>query len=173
MGTGLEIAAYAALASAAVGTYSAIQQGEQADAMADYQQRQAEADAAVQQSEAMVQARAIRKAADKQRAAARASLAGSGVTVGAGTAEQIDTTIQQNAEQDALTAIYQGNTQALYTRQEGAIARIAGSNAKDASYLNAGATALGGIGSASRAWGSATKPTLSSGVGDTYKWGRE
>lgn len=161
MGTGLEIAAYAAIASAAVGTYSAIQQGEQAEAMGDYQQRQAEADAAIRESEAMVQARQIRKAADQQRAAARAALASSGVTVGAGTAEVIDKDIKSASEQDALTAIYTGSTQALQTRQEGAIAKINGGNGKTAGYLNAASTALGGIGTAYRAW---NRPASGSGV---------
>lgn len=162
--------AYAAAASAAVGTYSAIQQGEQADAMGEYQQRQAEADAAIRESEAMVQARQIRKAADQQRAAARAALASSGVTVGAGTAELIDKDINANAQQDALTAIYNGNTAALQTRQEGAISKIAGSNARSAGYMNAASTALSGIGTAYRAWGGGT--VKDSGWGDTYKWGR-
>lgn len=71
MCTGLEILAAAAVVGSGVSAFSAIQQGNQADAMGDYQKRQAEADASVQASEAQLQARQIRKAGDKQRADAR------------------------------------------------------------------------------------------------------
>lgn len=157
MCTGLEPALIAAVAGgvgAGVSALSAIQQGNQAEAMGDYQRRQAEADASVQASEAQLQARQIRKAGDKQRASARASLAGAGVALGTGTAELIDKDINANSETDALLSIYQGETRADQIRAGGNVAALRGQNAKTAGYLNAGASVLNGVGSVSRAWGS-------------------
>lgn len=99
-----------------------VQDAERATAMGVYQQKQADADASVQQSEAQIQARQIRDAGDRQRSAARAAMAGSGVTVGVGTAELIDKEINQNSEQDALLSIYQGDNRAQQIRASGKIA---------------------------------------------------
>jgi hypothetical protein len=144
MGTGVEIAAYAALASAAVGTYSAIQQGNQQKAQADYQAAQAQADADAAASQAQVEAEQIRKAAMKQRAAARAALADSGVNVDVGTAELVQSDIQQQGEQDALTTILNGNNARAKLNSQADAFTIAGSNAQTAGYINAGRTALSG-----------------------------
>lgn len=217
--TATTVMSYAALAGTALSAVSAIQQGNQAKAQANsqaaqatrdaqqasvdsqhatqmglYQQRQAEADAAVQQSEAQLQARQIRTAGEKQRAAARASLAASGVTVGVGTSEIIDKEINTNAEQDALMSIYGGDTRAQQIRASGQIAAdqgayqgrgldarsynlksdaaeftARGKNAQTAGYLNAGASALSGIGRASQSWsGTAARDP----IGDFYNRGK-
>lgn len=113
-----EVAAQEAARARAIGAQNA----EHATAMGLYQQRQAEADASVQQSEAQLQARQIREAGDRQRSAARAAMAGSGVTVGVGSAELIDKEINKNSEQDALLSIYQGDTRAQQIRAGGQIA---------------------------------------------------
>lgn len=177
------IAAYAALAGTAIAGYSAIQQGknakaagDRANAMGEYQKQQAEADASVAASEAQLQAWQIRKAGDRQRSEARASIAASGVTVGTGTAEIIDKDINASAEEDALMSIYQGDVRAGQIRQGGAIsefnglsAQARGKNAQSAGYINAGASALSGVGQASRTWGSTNagnNPT-----GDFYQRG--
>jgi hypothetical protein len=186
------IASYAAIAGTVISAASAIQQGKTQSraieeqgrrdaAMGDYQRRQADADASVAASEAQLQARQIRKAGDRQRAEARASLAASGVTLGAGSAEVIDKEIGANAEEDALMSIYQGDVRAGQIRQGGKLADFQGqsslaasatksANVKSASYINAGASALSGVGAASRAWGSSSTGGADP-VGDFYQRG--
>lgn len=144
MGTGAEVAAYAAITAAAVGTYSAVQQGNQAKAQADYQAEQAQADANAAASQAQVEAEQIRKATLKQRAAARAAFADSGVNVDVGTAELIQSDIQQQGEQDALTTIINGRNAATKLNAQADGFQMAGSNAQTAGYFDAASTALSG-----------------------------
>ncbi|WP_050465099.1 hypothetical protein [Herbaspirillum autotrophicum] len=155
MGTGAELAAYAAFAAAAVGTYSAIEQGNAAKDQKDYQaaQAQADADAAAAQSE--VEANQIRKSVQKQRAQARAALAESGVNVDVGTAELVQSDIEQEGEKDALTTIYNGTTKKRQLLAQAQGLTIAGANAQNAGYFNAGSSALSGISNAS-GWKSKT-----------------
>lgn len=151
----------AALALAAIGTattvYSSIQQGEQADKLAEQQQQQGIDDAAYAASEAQVQARAIRKAGDKQRAEARASLAGSGVVVGEGTAEQIDTQIQRDSEEDALMAIYDGENRARSIGISGNLTASRTRNAGTAARTGAFTSALQGGSTLARGWNTSAK----------------
>lgn len=200
--TATSLASYAALAGTAMSVVSALSsgsqqaqasrdqaqasraQGDRDRAMGEYQQRQAEADASVATSQAMLQAKQIRAAGDRQRSAARADLASSGVVVGVGTSELIDKSINQNSEQDALASIYEGDTRANQIRQTGTIANYngsmsgaaaytradnlekAGKNAEKAGYLNAGASALSLVGQSARGWGSKSDP-----IGDFYQRG--
>lgn len=99
-----------------------------------------------------MQARTIRKAAEQQRAEARASLAGAGVVVGVGTAEQIDKTINANAEQDALTAIYDGTNRARSITQGGNLAASRSRNAASAAQIGAFGSALQGGATIARGW---------------------
>lgn len=151
----------AALALAAVGTattvYSGMQQAEQADNMAAQQSAQAADDAAYAASEAQVQARQIRKAGEKQRAEARAALAGSGVVVGEGTAELIDTQIQRDSEQDALFAIYDGESRARSIGISGNLAASRSRNAATASRTGAFTSALQGGSTLARGWNTSAK----------------
>lgn len=131
------------LASTVVSAGSAIQQGQQAKDMGKYQAAQAQADADAAAEAAKLEAAQIRKAGERQRSSARAALAASGVNVDTGTAELINTEIQQNAEQDALTTIQNGGNRARMINAEGQMARISGRNAQTAGFLNATSTALG------------------------------
>ncbi|MEN2673379.1 hypothetical protein [Herbaspirillum huttiense] len=146
MGTGVELVAYAALASAAVGTYSAIQQGNQAKDQANYQAAQAQADADAAAGQAEVEAAQIRKATLKQRAAARSALADSGVNVDVGSAELVQSDIQQQGEQDALTTILNGNNARAKLNSQADAFQIAGSNAQTAGYLRGASSALSAFG---------------------------
>jgi len=153
MGTGLEFLAYAAAAAGtAVSVYGQMEQSKQADRLAGQQEQQAADDAKFAASEAQVQARAIRKATERQRAEARASLAGSGVVVGEGTAEQIDTQIAAEGEQDALMAIYDGSNRARGINQEGAINAQRSRNSATASRYGALTSALQGGSTIARGW---------------------
>ena len=138
------------MASAGLGAVSAISQGNQAAAMGKYQAEQAAADANAARESAKLEAAQIRKAGEKQRSSARAALAASGVNVDTGTAELINTEIQQNAEQDALTTIQTGVNRSRAINAEGEAARISGRNARTAGYLNAGSTALSAFSTAQR-----------------------
>jgi len=147
----------AAVAGTAVSVYGAMEQKDQAKEAANAQQQTAAADAAYAASEAQVQARTIRKAADKQRAEARASLAGSGVVVGQGTAEQIDTTISANAEEDALMAIYDGSNRARAITQSGNLAASRSRNAASAAGIGAFGSALQGGSMLAKGWNTSAK----------------
>lgn len=148
--------AYAALAASAVGTavsvYSQIEQGKDADKIAAQQEQQGREDALYTASEAELQAKSIRKAADKQRAEARAALAGSGVVVGTGTAEQIDQEIQAGGEEDALMAIYDGTNRARAITRGGDLAASRSRNAASASRTGAVTSALQGGATIARGW---------------------
>lgn len=163
---GIETAAlvgYAAAAASVVGTavsvYSQMEQGKEADKVAAQQEQQGREDALYAASEAELQAKTIRKAADKQRAEARAALAGSGVVVGTGTAEQIDKEIQAGGEEDALMAIYDGTNRARAISRSGDLAASRSRNSANASRYGAATSALQGGASIARGWntGSARK----------------
>lgn len=109
---GVETVALVALAaSTAYSAYNSVQQGKQAQLNADAQSDQAQIDADNAASAAKVQADRIRKLARSQAGEANAALAASGVEVGAGTALNINQDIYQNAEEDAVMTILNGEQQ--------------------------------------------------------------
>ncbi|MNJ34153.1 hypothetical protein D3C77_288530 [compost metagenome] len=146
---GIETAAMVALAaSAAYSAYSSVQQGEQASLNADAQSDQAQIDADNAASAAKVQADRIRRLARSQAGEANAALAASGVEVGAGTALNINQEIYQNAEEDAVMTILNGENQkkrgyvdaqnmSIYGQQQ----RSAANSQAVGSVLSAGAQA--------------------------------
>lgn len=146
------VAAVAAVASAGVGTYSAIRQGEQQKEWNNYQAKQAEADAKAEKSAAEVQADKIRKMARIQASEANASLASSGVDVGEGTAVNINKDIYGNAEEDAVQTIFGGADRAARGNAQAQGYRIKGSQAQQAGYLNAASTILATGAVMARGW---------------------
>ena len=116
MCTGIEIAAIGASVLAAGG---AVYSGQQQKKMSNYQAAQAEADAEAAQAAARVEADRIRKAGRAQAAAARASLAGSGVDTGEGTALRIQSDIVGDVEQDAGEKDQHGDAGVAYAAQGG------------------------------------------------------
>lgn len=156
---GIETALIIGLAAAGTATsvYAQQQQAKQANQMADQQDLIAKQDAQFAASEAQVQAKMIRKASDRQRAEARAALAGSGVTVGVGTAEQIDKEIAADGEQDALMAIYDGGNRARQITVNGNLESTRSRNAASAANLNSISTALQGGATIARGWNTSGK----------------
>ncbi len=168
-------AAVAMVASAVVGAYSAYSSGQQQKALGEsqnewnqYQANQAIADANAEKSAAEVQAEKIRKMARRQASEANASLAGSGVEVGEGTALNINSDIYANAEEDAVMTIFggvdrskRGINQAAGYRASGEQAQISGNAAAQAGTLNAFSTVLGAAGSYGNAkgWKTGTNAT--------------
>ena len=146
---GVETVAIAALAaSAAFSAYSSVQQGKQASLNADAQSEQAQIDADNAASAAKVQADRIRKLARNQAGEANAALAASGVEVGAGTALNINQEIYQNAEEDAVMTILNGEEQRKRGYTDAANMSIYGQQQRSAansqaigSVLSAGAQA--------------------------------
>lgn len=157
--TAASVAAYAALAAAAVGAYSAIQQGEQQKDWANYQAAQAEADAKAEKGAAEVHAEKIRKMARIQASEANASLAGSGVQVGEGTAVNINKDIYANAEEDAVMTIFGGADRSARSNAQATGYRIKGDQAQQAGYLNATSSILGGVSTAAKGWKTGTNAT--------------
>lgn len=158
MCTGLELAM---LAAAAVGTYSTLQSAEQQSKWNDYQSAQAQADAKAEQSAAEVQADKIRKLARRQAGEATASIAGSGVDVGEGTALNINKDIYANSEEDAVMTIFGGADRYARGNAEAAGYRIKGEQAQQAGYLNATSSLLSAAGSYGRASGWKTSKNAS------------
>lgn len=149
MCTGVEIAAIGASVLAAGG---AVYSGQQQKKMSNYQAAQAEADAKAAQAAARVEADRIRKAGRAQAAAARASLAGSGVETGEGTALRITSDIARDAEQDAYQTILNGVNQGARLNSQAQADRISGKNASTAGYINAGSSLLSAGGTAYNGW---------------------
>lgn len=152
-------AAVAMVAAAGISAYSAIQQGEQQKEWANYQAAQAEADAKAEKSAAEVHAEKIRKMARIQASEANASLAGSGVEVGEGTAVNINNDIYANAEEDAVMTIFGGADRAARGNAQATGYRIKGSQAQQAGYLNATSSILGGVSATARGWKTSTNAT--------------
>lgn len=173
--TAATVAAYAAAAAAAVGAYSAYENGQQQKKLGEsqnewnqYQANQAVADSNAEKSAAEVHADKIRKMARIQAGEANASLAGSGVEVGEGTAMNINKDIYANAEEDAVATIFggvdrskRGINQAAGYRASGEQAQISGNAAARAGTLNAASSVLGAAGSYGNAkgWKTGTNAT--------------
>ncbi|RQO38614.1 hypothetical protein DBR37_01585 [Herminiimonas sp. KBW02] len=141
------VAMYAAAASAALGAYTALENGAQQKNQMNYQAEQAQADADAAASQSQVEAAQIRKAVQRQRASARAALSESGVNVDVGTGELIQSDIEQEGEKDALTTIYNGSTARNKLKAQAQGFTIAGKNAQSAGYMNAANSALSGVSS--------------------------
>ena len=127
---------YIYLAVAAVGTGMAIQgqntQARQAEANAQFANDQAAADAAAVKGAAEVEAERIRRAGKKQKSAAIAAAAASGVDVNSTSAVKIDEEIGKNVETDAFMTIANAGDQSARLRQGGQAAMIEGRAARSA-----------------------------------------
>lgn len=121
---------------------SSIMQGQQAKQMADKQAEQATLEGMYRMDAAKSQAEKIRKAGKFQQGEAKASLAASGVKLGDGTPLEIQRTITQNVEQDALTAILNGQRAQSSANTEAELLHQSGRNAQMNGVLNAGSTVL-------------------------------
>lgn len=140
-----------------VSALGSIAQGQQAKAMGNYQAEQAAADAEAARGQAQVEAAKIRKAGERQRSSAIASMAAAGVDSNVGTAELINKEITAGAEEDALTAVFGGSTSARRLNAQGQAAKISGDNAARAGFLNAGSTALRAGSAFGKGWRSTVK----------------
>lgn len=180
MATAISLAATAA--STAVGVYSSIQQGKAAQKQADYQakvakqnQDLAEQQASAERMAAYEDAQATRRKAatliGSQRAAAGAS--GAVVDFGSNLDLQADTAAQ--GEMDAINAYnrgmdsaYNAEIQAWNYGQQAEGYTMQGKAAKQAGYLNAASTALGGIADMGSTWANYKGKQSAAGKGNTF-----
>ncbi|HAV37453.1 MAG TPA: hypothetical protein DCX52_14055 [Massilia sp.] len=140
------MAAYAAIAAAAVGAtsalYSADTQQNTAEANAEMARRQGnqEKDAAIAQAEK------IRKAARAAAGQANASMAAAGVAIGEGTPLRINEQIYKDSEDDAYSTLLTGTRRQQSANDQASFLEAEGSAAATSGYLNAGATLLSAAG---------------------------
>lgn len=165
--TTLAIASLAVTAlSGAASAYGSYQQGQAAQAQANYQAAVARNNQILAEREAQAalvrgerEQEAVRLKAANLKGRQLAALAGAGVVVGSGGANQIvaDTamfskfdqlTIRSNAEREALGY----RTQGMNFAAEADLAKARGQTAKSASMLEAGTTALTTAGSVAGKW---------------------
>lgn len=149
---GLSVAAYAAIAAAAVGAGAAIHQGEVKSNYRDYQKAQAEADADARSKAAQVEAERIRKQAKAQKSRAIAALASSGVDVDSTTALNINQSIDKAANEDAFLTIANGKNASARLNAQAIGYGLLGDQEKSASYVNAANDLLSSVGTVSKGW---------------------
>jgi hypothetical protein len=142
----------AAIVAAAASAYGQYQTGKQQEAFGKYQSQQAQADANAEIGAAQVRADKIRKMARIQAGQATAALAGSGVDVNEGTALNINSQIYQDAEEDSVTAIFDGSARSNTLQAQGQGYKIAGQQAAQAGMIAAGSTLLSAGGDQYSAW---------------------
>lgn len=133
---------YIAAAAAVVGAAASIYQGEQAKNAAEANAELSRREGAQQQDAAVAQAEKIRKAARAQAGAANAALAGSGVSIGDGTAVRINEQIYKDSESDAFNTLLTGSRRQATSNAQSSILINQGQAAQTGGYLNAGASLL-------------------------------
>lgn len=151
------IAVATAVAGTAYSAYSSQQAGKQASLNADAQSEQAQLDANNAASAANVQADRIRRLARSQASEANASLAASGVEVGAGTAVNINEDIIGNAEEDAAMTIFNGQNAKKRGSVDAANISLNGKQAQSSANSQAVSSVLAGGSSAYFGWKAATR----------------
>lgn len=144
---GTETIVYALMAAGTVATVAGQQQqARQQQKMYEAQAQQTANQAAYEKDAARARAEKIRKMGKAQQGEAKAALAASGVKLGEGTALEVQKDIAQRAEEDALTAILQGDRYQQSADAEIEMLNKAGSNARsNANMASAGSILSSGM----------------------------
>lgn len=153
------VAAVAAVAGAGISAYSSIEQGKQNQRMAEDQAQQASNDAAYKMDAAKAHAEKIRRMGELQKGEAKAALAASGVDVNQGTPLELQKSITQNSEEDALTALLGGKRGADTANTEAEMLMRSGANARTSGNMSAAGTVLSTAGSLASGWKGTAKKT--------------
>lgn len=160
--SGVEVMAAAAVASAVVGTYSAIQQGNAAADAAEYNAKVAENAGIAARQQADYEEKQARQKRDRLLSAQRVATAASGLDLeGSPLALMEDTAVE--AELDALNIRRAGSVDEARARSQAAADRMEGRARQQAGYLNAGASLLNGV---SKVAGLYVKQDVKQGTGD-------
>lgn len=138
------------VASTGMSVMGQIQQGQQQKEMYNAQAQQTLNDAAYRADAAKAQAEKIRRAGRAQVGEANAALAASGVKLGEGTPLEVQKSITQNSEEDALSSILSGKRSTTAAQQEAQLLGKAGDNAVTNSQYGAASTVLQAGGTYSR-----------------------
>lgn len=164
--TMMAISLAATAASTAVGVYSSIQQGKAAQAQADYQakvakqnQDLAEQQASAERMAGFEEAQTVRRKAATLIGSQRAAAGASGAVVDFGSNLDLQADTAGQAEIDAINAYnkgidsaYNSQIQAWNYGQQATAYEASGQAAKNAGYLNAASSALGGIADMGSTW---------------------
>lgn len=135
------------LAGTVVSTASAVAGGVAANQQAKYGAAVAEENARAARMEGTAKAEAIAERYDRLRGQQRAQAAASGVNPTAGSAALIiNQETGRNEYLDTMSALWNANSQATAYQNEAAGLRASGRNSRNASYIDAGATFLTGLG---------------------------
>lgn len=129
------------VASAGMGALGAIQQGNAAQAQAEAAAQAADYNRKMAEQEAAAEEARRRRESSREMGAIRAGIAKSGVQ-SAGTPLMVLAQSAEEAEMDALSAKWQGQTSADLYRMEAASARQRGKAAKQAIPFNVGSSLL-------------------------------
>lgn len=161
MGTGAEVAAYAAIAATVVGTgvsvYSQQKSAEAQQENANEQAKIAIDQAAAEADARKAQAEKIRKMGRMQKGEAKTALAASGVKLGEGSAVEVDKAIAQGSEEDALSALLTGDRIVKSADREAQSLIKSGNNARSNANLASAGTVLSSAGSVASGWKTSAK----------------
>jgi hypothetical protein len=150
---GTEVVVYALMAA---GTVASVvgqqQQAKQQQKMYEDQAQQTANQAAYEKDAARARAEKIRKMGKAQQGEAKAALAASGVKLGEGTALEVQKDIGQRAEEDALTAILQGDRYQQSADAEIDMLGKAGSNARSNANMSSVGTILSSASTVGSNW---------------------
>lgn len=144
--SGLEIAAIAGLASAAVSTVSSIAAGQAQANAAEYSADMAQQQAARERQIAEREVKDHRQSQSRLLATSRARRAGSGVTY-QGSPLLVDEATAAEIELGAQDILAGGTANAYGYQQQAALSRARASSARTGGYLSAGSTLLTAAGS--------------------------
>ena len=117
------------------------QEGQARKQAKDAQALEYDLQAAQSRDAAAQEAKRIRAAGEKTAGAARAALAGAGVSVDQGSAVNINEDIYSKSEGDAFNTLLTGDNQARSYQRSAGMARAAGNDAVSGSLLSAATTA--------------------------------
>lgn len=182
--TAMAISLAATAASTAVGVYSSVRQGKAAQAQADYQakvakqnQDLAEQQASAERMAGFEEAQATRRKAATLIGSQRAAAGASGAVVDFGSNLDLQADTAGQAEMDAINAYNKGIDSAYNSQinawnygQQATAYEASGQAAKNAGYLNAASTALGGIADMGSTWAGYKAKQPSGNTGHNYKW---
>lgn len=148
----------ALLASAAVTAYGQHQQGKAAQDAANYNSKMAEYGAQDALRRGEEEAASIQRKAASLKSSQRAGLAGHGIDVGFGTAQDLQDETDFFGQMDASTARFNAQSQAWNYRAQGQLGRAEGKSAAYQGNLAAGGTLLSGAGKVGSKWPTKTTP---------------
>lgn len=143
--TATTVAATAAVASAGIGAFSAIQQGQNASAQAKMQSELYRRQAEREQQIGAINAANARRQADALAGTQRATMGGGSRDTSSGSALLIQEDLASEGELNAKRAENNAQAAATNLRANAAMAVASGQSAQTASYFRAGSALLGGV----------------------------